>query len=382
MLEKFHLATRVISGEGCIREIPQEAARITSDKVMIVTDNGLIKAGMIDRITAVLSEKGIEPLVFGEVQPNPDVKIAARCAQIINDEKVGLVIAVGGGSSIDTAKAACMLATNGGDLRDYVGFERFRNNPVPLFAVPTTAGTGSEVTIVAVMSDEENNKKFTIGGQRLVPRIAFLDPELTLTLPKRITAYTGIDALSHAMESYTSINAQTITDSLNVTAIKLIFENLPTAALQGNNIIARKNMLNAACIASMTCNSTFLGLIHAIASPLCAYYNIPHGIAVAVVLPEVMRFNLPVCVDKFAYLADVLELTDRSAGKREKAEKTVEAVATLCEDVGIPKTLREIGVEKEKLDAIAEYAANYVQARTNARKASVADVRNILEQIY
>ncbi|MBQ6653901.1 MAG: iron-containing alcohol dehydrogenase, partial [Erysipelotrichaceae bacterium] len=298
MLERFSLATKVISGAGSINEIPTEAGRVTSGKVMIVTDQGLVKTGMIDKITAVLQNKNIECDVFADVQPNPDVKIAASCADQIKADNIGLVIAVGGGSSIDTAKAACMLATNGGDLRDYVGFERFRNNPVPLFAVPTTAGTGSEVTIVAVMSDEENNKKFTIGGQRLVPKVAFLDPELTLTLPARITAYTGVDALSHALESYTSLNAIQITDSLNVTAIKLIYDNLPVAVMQGGNMEARKNMLNAACYASMTCNSTYLGLVHAIASPLCAYYNIPHGTAVAIVLPAVMQFNLPACVEK------------------------------------------------------------------------------------
>ena len=381
MLERFSLATKVISGAGSINEIPTEAGRVTSGKVMIVTDQGLVKTGMIDKITAVLQNKNIECDVFADVQPNPDVKIAASCADQIKADNIGLVIAVGGGSSIDTAKAACMLATNGGDLRDYVGFERFRNNPVPLFAVPTTAGTGSEVTIVAVMSDEENNKKFTIGGQRLVPKVAFLDPELTLTLPARITAYTGVDALSHALESYTSLNAIQITDSLNVTAIKLIYDNLPVAVMQGGNMEARKNMLNAACYASMTCNSTYLGLVHAIASPLCAYYNIPHGTAVAIVLPAVMQFNLPACVEKYAHLAKELGLGGKGS-KRELAQKTVDAVRQLCEDVGIPARLSDVGVEADKLDAIAEYAANYIQARTNARKASVADVKKILLSIF
>ena len=381
MLEKFHLATKVISGAGCISEVAAEASRMTAKPVLIVTDPGLVKTGLIDRIQAVLKEGGVETRVFSDVQPNPDVRIAARCAEDINANATELVIAVGGGSSIDTAKAACMLATNGGDLRDYVGFERFRNDPVPMFAVPTTAGTGSEVTIVAVMSDEENDKKFTIGGQRLVPKAAFLDPELTLTLPKSVTAYTGVDALCHALESYTSIYAQTITDSLNVTAIKLIFANLPTAVLNGSNLEARRNMLNAACIASMTCNSTFLGLVHAIASPLCAFYNIPHGTAVAVTLPEVLQFNLPVAVDKYAHLAREVGLDNGVSTDRELAQRFVDAIRTLNKDIGIPEKLSAVGVETEKLDAIAEYAANYVQARYNARKASVADVRGILDRL-
>ncbi len=380
MYQSFYLPTKIVSGVGAIRELPHEAERFGS-KALVITDPGIRKAGILEKVEAVLREAGFPYCVYADVQPNPTVENAAEAAKMAQEYGAELFIAVGGGSSIDTAKSAAVLLNNPGRLADYAGFDKFCNQPAPVIAIPTTAGTGSEVTVVAVMNDTAAHRKFTVGSVRMLPKVALLDANLTVGLPAFVTAYTGMDALAHAIESYTSIQTQHLTDAVNLDTIIHIFANLPTAVLCGSSIKAREEMLYASCMASMTCNSTFLGLAHAIASPVCALTNVAHGLACAVLLPAVMDYNLPAAEEKYAKIALGIGVARRCESRRTQAEKAVAAVKQLARDIGIPETLSEIGVKEEQIPEIAEVAWNYPQALTNCRRTSRADVEKLLKKL-
>lgn len=380
MYQSFCLPTKIVSGVGAIRELPHEAEQFGS-KALVITDPGIQKAGILKKVEAVLQEAGFSYCVYADVQSNPTVENAAEAVQMAQEYGAELFIAVGGGSSIDTAKSAAVLLNNPGKLVDYAGFDKFCNQPAPVIAIPTTAGTGSEVTVVAVMNDTAAHRKFTVGSVRMQPKAALLDANLTVGLPAFVTAYTGMDALTHAIESYTSVQTQHITDAVNLDTIINIFSNLPTAVLCGSNIKAREEMLYASCMASMTCNSTFLGLVHAIASPLCALTDVAHGLACAVLLPAVMVYNLPVAEEKYAKIALGVGAAGPCESRRAQAEKAIAATKQLAKDIGIPQTLREIGVKEEQISEIAAAAWNYPQALTNCRRASRADVENLLKKL-
>lgn len=379
MYQSFYLPTKIVSGAGAIRELPREAERFGS-KALVITDPGIRRAGILETVEAALKDANFEYRVYAGVQSNPTVENAEEAAQMARHFSADVLIAVGGGSSIDTAKSASVLLKNPGKLVDYAGFDQFCNQPAPVIAIPTTAGTGSEVTIVAVMNDMASHRKFTVGSIGMLPKVALLDADLTVGLPAFVTAYTGMDALTHAIESYTSIQTQRITDAVNLDTIANIFENLPIAVLRGDNKKAREEMLYSSCMASMTCNATRLGLVHAIASPVCALTNAAHGLACAVLLPAVMEYNLPAAEERYAKIAVGIGAAERCESRRVQAEKAVAAVKRLARDIAIPETLGEIGVKEDQIGQIAEIAWNYPQALTNCRRATKADVEKILKK--
>lgn len=380
MYQTFSLPTKVVSGCGCLAELPTEARRLGT-KALVVSDPGIRKAGILDKVEAVLTAAEIPFAVYEDVQANPTLENAAEAAELAKSTGADVFVAVGGGSSMDTAKSASVLLKNPGPLAAYAGFDKFEVQPAPVIAIPTTAGTGSEVTIVAVMADAQAHRKFTVGSIRMIPRVALLDAELTLGLPPFVTAYTGLDALTHAIESYTSTTTQHVTDAVNLDTIGHIFENLPKAVLRGDDRRAREEMLYASCMASMTCNSTFLGLVHAIASPVCGLTNAAHGLACAVLLGAVMEYNLPVAEEKYARIALAVGAADRGMTRRAQAEAAVAAVRCLARELGIPEKLSAIGVKEEHAEEIASVAWNYPQALTNCRRATKADVEQIVRSL-
>ena len=276
MTDVFNVPTRIIFGIGSVNGLNKEASEFGTKKVLIVTDPGVIKAGIHQRVIEQLTQYSFTCVVFGEVEPDPSIATVAKAAETARRSEAGIIVAVGGGSAIDTAKSAAILAGYDGNLKDFAGVGKVKKPGIPVIAIPTTAGTGSEVTIFAVMSDLENKEKFTISSPLIAPTVAILDPALTLTLPAHVTASTGMDALTHAIEAYTSVIAQPATDALALKAIELISLNLRIAVGRGDNIKARENMLQASLLAGMAFNNAFLGLCHAIASPLGAYFHVPH----------------------------------------------------------------------------------------------------------
>ncbi|MEW6276374.1 MAG: iron-containing alcohol dehydrogenase, partial [Bacillota bacterium] len=295
---------------------------------------------------------------------------------------VDLLVAVGGGSAIDAAKGVNVLLGNGGDLRDYAGINKVKKRGLPLIAVPTTAGTGSEVTIFAVISDVKQNLKFTITSPLQAPTLAILDPELTLSLPPMLTAATGMDAMTHAIEAYTSIISQPISDLLSLEAIRLIYRYLPEATYNGANLRARIEMLKAQLFAGIAFNSAFLGLSHAIASPLGAHLHIPHGVANAIMLPYVMKFNYIASPQKYAEIAEAMGLNLAGKDIYEDAYEAVTATERLVKMCNLPSKLRDVGAREEVLDIVADDALKSGMLKFNCRTASRDEIRKVLQDAF
>lgn len=379
---QFQTPTKIISGIGSTAEIIKELNDLYAKKVLLITDPGLVQAGVAQQVVEMLKQAAVEVEIFDAVEPDPSIQVATKAAEMAKNVKANVLIALGGGSAIDTAKSAALLVTNGGYLKDYAGVNKVVKPILPLIAVPTTAGTGSEVTIFAVMSDPEKQEKFTISSALIAPAVAVLDPLLTLKLPPSVTAFTGMDALTHAIEAFTSSIAQPATDALALSAIKLILKHLPVAVGRGDNIMARDGMLQASLLAGIAFNNAFLGLAHAIASPLGGHFHVPHGLANAVMLPYVMEYNLPTAVRRYAEIGCALGLQAVGDTPRAVAEKTVAAITQLARDINIPEKLSNIGAKEELLPLVARDALKSIQLKFNVRNASEKEILALLQKAY
>lgn len=382
MAYQFQTPTKIISGIGSTAEIIKELNDLHAKKVLLITDPGLVQAGVAQQVVEMLKQAAVEVEIFDAVEPDPSIQVATKAAEMAKNVKANVLIALGGGSAIDTAKSAALLVTNGGYLKDYAGVNKVVKPILPLIAVPTTAGTGSEVTIFAVMSDPEKQEKFTISSALIAPAVAVLDPLLTLKLPPSVTAFTGMDALTHAIEAFTSSIAQPATDALALSAIKLILKHLPVAVGRGDNIKARDGMLQASLLAGIAFNNAFLGLAHAIASPLGGHFHVPHGLANAVMLPYVMEYNLPTAVRRYAEIGRALGLQAVGDTPRAVAEKTVAAITQLARDINIPEKLSNIGAKEELLPLVARDALKSIQLKFNVRNASEKEILVLLQKAY
>lgn len=381
-MNQFLIRPKVISGAGALSAIGLEAEKFQARKVLIITDPGVKALGLADRVGDALAAEQIEYRIFDQVEADPSIQTAEKAAVLATAEQVDLIVAVGGGGPIDAAKAAAVLVTNGGNLKDYKGVDKFHEEPLPLFAIPTTAGTGSEMTGFAVMSDLSSSEKFPVNGTRLIPRLAILDPELILTLPAGLTATTGMDALGHAIESYTSLAAQPATEALAIKAIQMIFENLKVSVYRGDNLTVRENMLQASMLAGAAFNVTFLGVCHALAPCIGGLYHIPHGLAVAALLPHCMRYNLPACTDKYAQIALTIGVGEKSEQKISLARKAIDAVQDLCDEFRIPTHLQELGVKEEDFDYIADFVVPHLQVKNNPRIPTHKDIVELCRKMY
>lgn len=379
---QFQTPTKIISGIGSTAEIIKELNDLHAKKVLLITDPGLVQAGVAQQVVEMLKQAAVEVEIFDAVEPDPSIQVATKAAEMAKNVKANVLIALGGGSAIDTAKSAALLVTNGGYLKDYAGVNKVVKPILPLIAVPTTAGTGSEVTIFAVMSDPEKQEKFTISSALIAPAVAVLDPLLTLKLPPSVTAFTGMDALTHAIEAFTSSIAQPATDALALSAIKLVLKHLPVAVGRGDNIKARDGMLQASLLAGIAFNNAFLGLAHAIASPLGGHFHVPHGLANAVMLPYVMEYNLPTAVRRYAEIGRALGLQAVGDTPRAVAEKTVAAITQLARDINIPEKLSNIGAKEELLPLVARDALKSIQLKFNVRNASEKEILALLQKAY
>jgi alcohol dehydrogenase len=340
-----------------------------------------MNAGIINKIIEKIENKFFEIFIYDNVESDPSTETINKIYEKVKSDNIDLLIAVGGGSSIDASKGVSVLSNNQGRLIDYAGVDKVENKGIPLIAVPTTSGTGSEVTKFAVLSNLEENKKFTITSDLISPDIAILDPELTLTLPPSITASTGLDALTHAVEAYTSNISEPISDALALESIKLIFRYLPRAVNNGKDLQARLKIMQAELLAGMAFNNAFLGLCHAIASPLGAHYHIPHGVANAVMLPYVMKFNYVASAEKFSKIAEAYG-NKNTGNLYEDAYKSVELTKKLIEYCGMPNKLSDLNVEKESLEKISKDSLLSVQLKFNCRVATERQILDLLKEAF
>ena len=321
---------------------------------------------------------GVAVATYGGVTSEPVLEFVEEALTLLRAEGCDGVIAIGGGSVIDTAKATAALATNGGRLPEYEGVDRFRAPPLPLIAVPTTAGTGSEATRAAVITDRQRNVKMLLMADALLPRAAADDPLLTLSLPPGPTAAAGLDALTHAVEAYLSRRAQPLTDTLALAAMRAIAEALPRAWRDGSDLRAREAMMTAQLQAGLAFSNSSVALVHGMARPLGAYFGVPHGLANAMLLPEVLRFTLPAAPERFARIGEAMGAPGGGAG-------AVELVATLARELQVP-SLRAFGVPEEAFRAatvpMAESALASGSPAHNPRPASVEEICALYRRVY
>ncbi|MBM7570210.1 iron-containing alcohol dehydrogenase [Aquibacillus albus] len=378
---RYEIPTTIEFGNGYVHTLPKHVEQLNSSKAIIIGDPGVLEAGIVGKVEAPLEKSDIEFLTFTDVGTEATIESVDSAYQLAKENNCDIVIGVGGGSSLDTAKSVGLLLGNGGDIRDYVGLDKVPGPGAPVIAIPTTAGTGSEITRFSVLSDKEAKAKLSVGSMYNCPTIALCDPELTTSLPPHITAATGMDALTHALESYVNKVTQPISEGLSIQSMKLVSKSLKLAVVQGENLDARHDMLLASTLAAMAFNSTRLGLAHALAIPLGAHFKIPHGVVNAILLPEVMQFNIRGNMDKFVEIARIFGENIDGLTKREAAERSVIAVRQLKEDVGITQTLSDFGVKEEHLGFIAEEAMQSGNVPVNPVKPTVEDFKNICRSV-
>lgn len=374
----YHIPTQIEFGNGAIARLPEFVKALGGSRVLVVGDPGVQRAGLIDRVQAILTGASIFNAVFADVESDPATRSVDEGTVHGKANGCDLVVGIGGGSALDTAKAIGLMLVNDGNIKDYVGIGKVPRAGTPVIAVPTTAGTGSELTIWSVLSDKVAKAKISVGSVLNCPAIALLDPELTLSLPPQITAATGMDALTHALESYVNTATQPISEAMSDQAMTLIARSLRKAVADGSDVDARGDMLLASTIAAMAFNSTRLGLVHAFAMPLGAKFGIPHGLVNAIMLPEVMRFNHLANPRKFARIAEIFGEKTAGLSVEEAAALSVSAIEKLKLDVGITAKLSNFGVTEGRFDEIVDEAMLSGNVPVNPRQPTHDDMKALL----
>lgn len=381
---QFYCPTKIVFNPGIAKDFSAELSVFSLSRVLVITDKVLLDLGVVKPVLEGLKNAGVEvAAIFSDVPANSELKVIQRCADEAVRKEVDGTIAVGGGSVIDTAKGVNILLTHGGDLvNDYSGAETLPGPLKPLIAIPTTAGTGSEVTHAAVILDAENHTKLSFVDRNLAPHLAVLDPELTVRLPPKLTAATAMDALTHAIECYTSIQSNPISEAFAAKAIPLIRKNMMKAVLHGEDIEARGALLTAATIAGVAFDHAMVGCVHGMAHATGGLVGIHHGTANSIFLPWGMEYNLEVCAEKYAEIADLLGVKTDGLSAEAAARKGIEAIKRLREELyqacGLPYRLKDAGVKEDLLEAIAEGAVNDGTSFYNPREV-VKEL--ILEQV-
>ncbi|MCL9775764.1 iron-containing alcohol dehydrogenase [Vibrio methylphosphonaticus] len=366
-------------GNGCLTQAIDIIEQQGFKKALIVTDAVLNKIGVVAQITNLLAERDISFAVYDGTQPNPTIDNVEQGLSHLVDNDCDLIISVGGGSPHDCAKGVALVATNGGKIQDYEGINQAAQAPFPLISINTTAGTASEMTMFSVITDEARQIKMAIVDQKVTPLISVNDPQLMLAMPKSLTAATGMDALTHAIEAYVSTAANPITNTVALKAIEMIHTNLPLCIENGENLEAREQMAYAQFMAGMAFNNALLGYVHAMAHQLGATYHLPHGICNAVLLPHVQRFNYTACPEKFRDIAVAMGRDVSGMAAEEAALCAIDAMADLASLVGIPANLTEIGVKSADISALAESTLTDVCCMTNPKQASKEEIMAIFE---
>ena len=383
MAQRFILNEESYFGAGCRAELPGVLAHHNLHKALVCSDKGLIKVGTTKKVTDVLDAAGFPYEIYSEIKPNPTVTNVNQGVDAFKKSGADCIIAIGGGSSMDTAKGIGIVVTNPefSDVVSLEGVAPTKNKCVPIIALPTTAGTGAEVTINYVIIDEAKQKKMVCVDPHDIPAVAIVDPELMYTLPKGLTAATGMDALTHAIEGYITKAAWVMSDMYELQAIKMIAENLPLAVEQPTNPVGREGMALAQYIAAQAFSNVGLGLVHGMAHPMGSLHDIPHGVANALLLPTIMEFNMPKCIDKFGVIAQTMGVDTKGMSREQAAQAAVDAVKALSIRVGIPQTLTELGIKEQDIEALSQQAIADVCTPGNPRDVTIDDIRALYKKV-
>ncbi|WP_405113935.1 iron-containing alcohol dehydrogenase [Paenibacillus sp. FSL K6-1217] len=352
----YYVPSINIMGKGCLKDIAPYLQELKLNKALVVTDKFLMKSGIAGRLLAVLDEAGIHYAVYDEVKPNPTCKNVHEGVAFLKQHECDYLISIGGGSPQDTAKAIGIVATNGGHIADYEGVHKSVHKSLPIVAVNTTAGTSSEVTINYVITDEERKIKMVMVDKNSIATISVNDPELMIDKPAALTAATGMDALTHAIEALVTPGAYPVTDATALAAVELIFGNLARTVTNGGDIEAREQMVYAIFLGGLAFNNAGLGYVHAMAHQLGGVYDLPHGVCNALLLPYVEEENAKHVPEKFRAIARAAGMQTEGRSDKECADYVIESIKALSKEVGIPAKLSELGVAEVDLDLLAENA--------------------------
>jgi len=370
-------------GVGTLNTVSDEATRVKAKKALIITDPGVHQAGLIKPVQDELSQANIAVQVFPDAEPEPTMIKLNAAARELREGKYDLLVGLGGGSSIDTAKGLSVLLSHGGEVQDYIGVDKVPGPGIPVFAIPTTAGTGSEVTNIAIFSNTEKELKQGMVSPYLFARLALVDPTLTYGCPPKVTAASGIDALVHAIECYTSNRASNFTDAVAARAMQLIVGSLRTAVSNGSDEAARNHMAEGALLAGIAFGNAGVAAVHALAYPLGARFHVSHGVANGLLLPYVMECNLSADPAKYAAITQMLGVNIEGLTLEQAAERGVSAVKALIADIGIPARLRDVGVTQEALEGMAVATMDVTRLlANNPKKLTLEDVRGIWQNAW
>ena len=380
---EFHLPTQIISGLGSINRLA-EIIRSYGDNVLLITGkNSARKAGQLDKIAQVISgASDIRLSVFDQVDPEPTCDVVNQAVAVAKEKGSDVIVWLGGGSVLDVAKAVAALTNKDGRVEDYMSGADLVFPGVPCICIPTTAGTGAEVTPNSVLIDRHRQVKESLRHSFLYPRTAIIDAELTVSLPPKLTAYSGIDALCQSIESFTSLGANPLTDAISTQSIRLVSNNLREAFKNGQNVPARQNMLHGALLSGMALANARMGAIHGIAHPLGMKYNLPHGLVCGVLLPYVMEFNMNYVSGKYAQVANLLGGLVRGMGKDAASKLALDKAKQILAEVAFPWRLRELGIKQEDFAEIAKKSMPSGSTKANPRIVTEEDVIYILKKAY
>ena len=383
MVNRFILNELSYFGPGARKELPGVVARLGFKKALVVTDKGLVQFGVAKMVTDVLDEAGIPYEIYSEVKPNPTVTNVKMGIDAFKQSGADFIVAIGGGSSMDTAKGIGIVINNPefSDIVSLEGVAPTKHKTVPIIALPTTAGTAAETTINYVIIDEEKQKKMVCVDPNDIPCCSIVDAELMYTLPKGTTAATGLDALTHAIEGYITKGAWEMSDMFEIEAIRMINKYLRTAVFEPTNPVGRNGMAVAQYIAGMAFSNVGLGVVHGMAHPMGSLFDIPHGVANALLLPTIMEFNAPVCLDKYVEIAKAMDAYKEGMTKEEAAQAACKAVRDLAIEVGIPQHLTEIGIQESDIPALAEQAITDVCTPGNPREVTKEDIIELYKKV-
>lgn len=376
---EFVLPTKIRYGAGMLKVLGEELRLLSAKKVMLITDRGLVKAGMAKRVTDIIEKEGLKFTIYDEIEANPKDYNVEACAEKARSESIDTIVAFGGGSPIDAAKAVTVLARQGGKVRDYQGKGKIKNDCLPLITIPTTAGTGSEVTFSSVITDTKKKFKFTIKSTAIAARTAIIDPELTLTVPPMITAATGIDALTHAIEGYTANCTEPIAEAVGLYAVEYIAPNIAEAVRNGSNIEARDKMMMGSLLAGLSFSHADVASVHCMAEALGSIYDAPHGMCNAILLPYVMEYNLPAVEYKYARIARAMGIEEKD--DHAAAVKGIEYIKILSKEIGLPG-IKSLNVNTEDFELLAEMSVKNGSNDSNPRKITKDEYVMLFNKAY
>ncbi|MGD0261716.1 MAG: iron-containing alcohol dehydrogenase [Verrucomicrobiota bacterium] len=379
MFIDYQPRTRIVFGADSIERVGDLAKTLAAKRVLLVTDRGIVSAGHAGRVQALLETAGMEVTCFDQVQENPSTRCVERCVEVARGSAIDTIVGLGGGSSMDTAKGCNFILTNGGQMKDYWGVGRATRPMLPLLAIPTTGGTGSECQSFALITDEQTHQKMACGDPKAAARIALLDPVLTLSQPARVTACSGIDALAHALETLVTITRTPLSLIFSREAFRLAIGGLPRVLASPADLEARGWMLLGAAWAGTAIENSMLGAAHAAANPLTAHFGVAHGHAVGMMLPHVVRFNArkPVVARAYAEVACAAQIARPSETPEAAAEHLAGRLESLLELAGLPRTLEHCGAKPEDLPRLASEAARQWTAQFNPRTVTASDFQHL-----